>query len=342
MNAAVHTPEAMYIAHSYHDLGGDNCHGSSIGNAVAHCVALHDVQQYADTQQEHVAFEDDHVGYGCYAQEGYQLMEVAEEVQHKMPAVPSQCECAEMPDVHRGEEVAVVLRRRRAQSTRIVASPHLPSKVSRRPGAGKRRSSDRDRVPSNDGTEQCIVNGKASFVCPFNKYGCQSTFGSKNEWKRHVNTQHMRLGYWRCDQCPQGERKPNDFNRKDLFVQHVRRMHPVETDTKTTKSKTAGARGTKNDVEEQALVETSSRCYRRLRSPPERSGCLFCDACFVGASTWEERMEHVGKHMEAAKKDTNRKVEPEDWRADEAMEEWLTAEGIIIRSRGKLVLVDLK
>lgn len=41
----------------------------------------------------------------------------------------------------------------------------------------------------------------------------------------------MRLGFWRCDQCPDVHCKPNDFNRKDLFIQHVRRMHPVSLES---------------------------------------------------------------------------------------------------------------
>jgi hypothetical protein len=88
------------------------------------------------------------------------------------------------------------------------------------------------------------------FPCPLAPYGCEATFPSKNEWKRHVGTQHVKLGLWRCALCrrpPQasaaaaaaaaaaagnGEApatpptQHNDFNRKDLFTQHLRRMHP--------------------------------------------------------------------------------------------------------------------
>ena len=37
------------------------------------------------------------------------------------------------------------------------------------------------------------------FTCSFAPYGCQSTFVSKNEWKRHVTSQHLQLGFYRCD-----------------------------------------------------------------------------------------------------------------------------------------------
>ncbi|EFX03524.1 c2h2 finger domain containing protein [Grosmannia clavigera kw1407] len=93
------------------------------------------------------------------------------------------------------------------------------------------------------------------FVCLFAYAGCTSAFGNKNEWKRHVMAQHIMLTYWRCDD-PRCERMRNNmgscarnegssssgtayhaseqnnsgiFNRKDLFTQHVRRMHMSDT-----------------------------------------------------------------------------------------------------------------
>ncbi|EZF70942.1 hypothetical protein H105_06858 [Trichophyton soudanense CBS 452.61] len=39
------------------------------------------------------------------------------------------------------------------------------------------------------------------FTCVFAPYGCTSSFASKNEWKRHVLSQHLQLGFYRCDQC---------------------------------------------------------------------------------------------------------------------------------------------
>lgn len=342
MSAGAYSPEGRYIDHAVYSLGGHDGHDANKSHSLGHCVALHEVQQYADAQPEKVAFDDEHVAYGSYAQEGYQPMQPNGNVQHETPVVPSQRDADEVSNGHHGDEAAPVLRRRRAQSTRSITSPYLPSKVSKRPGTGKRSSSYQGKANDRpNGGGHCTVS--KSFPCPFATYGCVSTFGSKNEWKRHVNTQHMRLGYWRCDQCPQVERKPNDFNRKDLFTQHVRRMHPIEVDTKVTKKKTiASSKGRKDDAEEQALADTSRRCYRKLRAPPAKSGCLFCDVAFNGPNSWEERMEHVGRHMEAAKKVTEQAVQPNDWQVDGAAEEWLIAEGLVVKSRGHLTLADLK
>ena len=77
------------------------------------------------------------------------------------------------------------------------------------------------------------------FPCAFAFAGCNSTFGSKNEWKRHIASQHLCLQYYRCSQCPQSvnEGKGNEFNRKDLFTQHLRRhvqsTHPMNRDPRT-------------------------------------------------------------------------------------------------------------
>ncbi|EME39743.1 hypothetical protein DOTSEDRAFT_94778, partial [Dothistroma septosporum NZE10] len=135
-----------------------------------------------------------------------------------------------------------------------------------------------------------------SFPCPLTIYGCTSTFGSKNEWKRHVNTQHMRLGFWRCDLCPNGERKPNDFNRKDLFIQHVRRMHPAAASR--TEATSSLPKAGKDNESMQALQDAANRCYKALRHPPQQSCCLFCDQQFTGNGSWDDRMEHVGRHLE--------------------------------------------
>lgn len=178
------------------------------------------------------------------------------------------------------------------------------------------------------------------FACSFHRYGCSSTFGSKNEWKRHVSSQHLRLGIYRCDigQCvPQPKanhqrRKSsasgtyvdalkaaaaissarnganakdvtsyNDFNRKDLFTQHVRRMHgPPPSASRVEK-----------DSFDDSLETIRERCWILLRDPPPHSRCGFCcnddrelgDATetgvvFEGNTSWDERMEHVGKHLE--------------------------------------------
>ena len=138
---------------------------------------------------------------------------------------------------------------------------------------------------------------------------------------------------WRCDQCNERDTRPNDFNRKDLFIQHLRRMHrrPSEDRTCTAKNGTK-QRASSVDETDPAIVAAEQRCHIRLRGPPAHSCCLFCPAEFSGPGSWEERMEHIGRHMEQDKKDGREAPPVHQWRHDKTVEAWLEAEGLIVRA----------
>ncbi|TGO87136.1 hypothetical protein BPOR_0247g00010 [Botrytis porri] len=141
-----------------------------------------------------------------------------------------------------------------------------------------------------------------AFICVFNFAGCESTFASKNEWKRHVSSQHLNFQAWVCTlgSCGKvplsshsgsgsamrkgGEENPNsnlngnvkvnapgygevkgaEFNRKDLFTQHLRRMHaPFEVKRK----------GKQNREWEERVRVLQRSCERSRREAPERLGC---------------------------------------------------------------------
>jgi hypothetical protein len=161
------------------------------------------------------------------------------------------------------------------------------------------------------------------FPCAFSFAGCTSTFGSKNEWKRHIASQHLCLQYYRCSSCPQStaEGKGNEFNRKDLFTQHLRRMHaPFQI-------KRAIAKG---DSKLQSEWDTHVKdmqvsCLVQRRLPPQRSACpkQGCQSIFEGPSSWDEWTEHVGRHME--------KGEGGRLGVDGLLAQWALDEGIIER-----------
>ncbi|KAL1651177.1 hypothetical protein SLS58_000515 [Diplodia intermedia] len=175
------------------------------------------------------------------------------------------------------------------------------------------------------------------FPCPFAGYSCSSTFASKNEWKRHVSTQHIRLGFWRCKLCPStldggATESFNDFNRKDLFAQHLRRMHMASNSaTPGNKSGSCSSPPTKDaPVTEDNMAEYQKQCYLKLRDAPPCSSCLFCNRSFEGPGSWEERMEHVGRHFEKDPKGSDAKMYGvERWREDGVLEKWLREEGLI-------------
>ncbi|KAG9188513.1 hypothetical protein G6011_02436 [Alternaria panax] len=193
------------------------------------------------------------------------------------------------------------------------------------------RKPQRASKTSKASTEPSIqAEDRRAFPCPLAGYGCTSNFSSKNEWKRHVSTQHIKLGYWRCDLCPPSTDSNdahtlyyNEFNRKDLFTQHLRRMHAAPKDKSCRAQRDY-------PVSEENLSKHQARCNLRLRDPPQHSTCLFCERIFVGATSWEERMEHVGRHLE---KDGSRldMHEPATWNVDGRLERYLIDEGLIAR-----------
>ncbi|KAI1850570.1 hypothetical protein JX266_003852 [Neoarthrinium moseri] len=165
------------------------------------------------------------------------------------------------------------------------------------------------------------------FVCTFSFAGCDSTFASKNEWKRHVASQHLLLHYWLCQQdaCAKLSNSPDSptkatgasrrsgpyslpvtcthslpngaiFNRKDLYTQHLRRMHIPPVIKKQVKQ-----RKTVPEWEERirSLQEQAHKLRCKL---PDYMECpaVGCQFVFNGPMAWDERMEHVAKHLEKA------------------------------------------
>lgn len=161
------------------------------------------------------------------------------------------------------------------------------------------------------------------FPCAFSFAGCTSTFGSKNEWKRHIASQHLCLTYYRCSSCPQTtvDGKGNEFNRKDLFTQHLRRMHAPFA------IKKALAKGdSKLQLEwETHVKDMQASCLVIRRQPPQRSACPKADCAnvFEGAGSWDDWTEHVGRHME--------KGEASRLGVDRLLARWALEQGIIER-----------
>ncbi|ROT35305.1 hypothetical protein SODALDRAFT_284181 [Sodiomyces alkalinus F11] len=161
------------------------------------------------------------------------------------------------------------------------------------------------------------------FPCAFSFAGCTSTFGSKNEWKRHIASQHLCLQYYRCSSCSSStaEGKGNEFNRKDLFTQHLRRMHAPFA-IKKALSKV----DPKLQVEwDNHVKEMQQSCLVTRRLPPQRSACPKpeCQSIFEGPGSWDEWTEHVGRHME--------KGEGQQLGVDHLLAKWALDEGVIER-----------
>lgn len=233
----------------------------------------------------------------------------------------------------------------RASSASRVQKPTTEQRPTSVPGCSRRRRG----APKGNNSSDARV-----FICSFARYGCESTFASKNEWKRHTTSQHLQLGFYRCDvgKCsvhfnhansydlpsPVTSPQPrttspllgqaNDFNRKDLFTQHQRRMHAPWLQS--------GRRRTPTDAEhaafEKSLEEVRQRCWHGIRQPPLRSHCGFCGETFLGEGSWDRRMEHVGWHFAHGEGEETE---------DAALQEWGLREGILILVEGECYLASL-
>ena len=241
----------------------------------------------------------------------------------------------------------------RRSKARPTSAPKICKASERRPTSGCNRR--RRGISGGSSVDSATPR---TFVCSFAPYGCESTFVSKNEWKRHVTSQHLQLGFYRCDvgKCnmhthqaspnrflaPSPSPKstsftpaldqPNDFNRKDLFTQHQRRMH--------TPWLQSGRRRTPTDTEhttfEKSLEQVCQRCWHSLRHLPQQSHCGFCRKLFTGKGSWDARMEHVGRHFEREDR-ASLGEEPEDL----SLRDWGLHEGILILAEGKCRLASL-
>ncbi|KAI0408843.1 hypothetical protein F4802DRAFT_546690 [Xylaria palmicola] len=199
------------------------------------------------------------------------------------------------------------------------------------------------------------------FTCIFEFAGCRSTFASKNEWKRHCASQHIVLQYWVCQQdgCAQvsntpsapkkllgGARKRTDcprshaghtstlpngtiFNRKDLYTQHLRRMHVPAHLKNKVKSKTHVP-----EWEERQRVHQEQAVRTRCQLPTHMSCPVAnCTVRFDGANAWDDRMEHVAKHLEKAATGAEPPLQF-GGEADNTLVDWATSPAIGILKRG--------
>ncbi|CAN8105742.1 unnamed protein product [Discula destructiva] len=139
-------------------------------------------------------------------------------------------------------------------------------------------------------------------VCAHNKNSLTNAKRSRRNKARRAAEQTLSLE-------PIGPPLPDGaiFNRKDLYTQHIRRMHTpvrVQRAAKTSKknspsSLAAAATDTEWDEEVRSLQTSAlrERCqlpvYMKCPAPQ-------CTQAFSGADAWDQRMEHVARHLERA------------------------------------------
>jgi hypothetical protein len=110
---------------------------------------------------------------------------------------------------------------------------------------------------------------------------CNKTFGSKNDWKRHENSQHFQLETWRCDEeRPEGGACAKVCYRKQTFQEHLSKEHQI-SDT--------------------APVNEKLEACRIGRNCQARFWCGFCTKLVElkkkGLEAWTERFDHIDDHF---------------------------------------------
>ncbi|KFZ18833.1 hypothetical protein V501_00998 [Pseudogymnoascus sp. VKM F-4519 (FW-2642)] len=130
---------------------------------------------------------------------------------------------------------------------------------------------------------------------------CAKTFGSKNDWRRHENSQHLHYESWRCHlssgtttstlqslQTPQSHSQNRDHNEPsackhisyhlDAFKSHLSRTHQIAS----------------------AELNDSATVARCLAPCPRTFYCGFC-ACSVAQADWSARFDHLDGHFSGRK-----------------------------------------
>lgn len=132
--------------------------------------------------------------------------------------------------------------------------------------------------------------------------------------------------------CSHGVRSPNGtiFNRKDLYTQHLRRMHiPAGLKKQVKQRKPAPEWEAQERKHQDEAKRTRCDLPTYMRCPAAN-----CNARFDGSNAWDERMEHVAKHLEKAVTGSEPPIEF-GGAHDETLMEWATRPEIAIVERGE-------
>lgn len=119
------------------------------------------------------------------------------------------------------------------------------------------------------------------FGCTFHK--CHKAFGSKNDWKRHENSQHFQIEMFRCQISDLSKRYgvcAKIFYAGSAFEEHLKDGHKIFDDRLVT-----------NHVQEGRIG----------RGNQGRFWCGFCkkilDLHEQGVPGWDERFNHIDSHF---------------------------------------------
>ncbi|KAM3418206.1 hypothetical protein BST61_g4210 [Cercospora zeina] len=291
-------------------------------------VAMPDVQAIADESHDMALYpQSDHTAYPF--DQRYQVSH-AQAGDERSSNVWHSTDTRAYPEAQARAEQdgSVAFHHRRTQSAG--ADKTTSGRVGRRPRLARSRTGYQQVTGSGPSSSQ-LDRQPNTFPCIFAVYGCERRFSSKNEWKRHIQTKHVITEDWWCQLCQPGA----SFNRKDLFMQHILRMHSSKRESDAI---SRGGAKAKSEAQRRHEDTEAQRCYRTLRQPPGSSRCVVCKQAFRGPGGWEQCLDHIGRHLDAAARGGNGNVlNPATWQRDHDLEDYLRNEGLFPPEWRKLI-----
>lgn len=223
------------------------------------------------------------------------------------------------------------------------------------------KSKPQPRRTSTNGSIKTItqISGERKYPCVFSFAGCKAMWKTKNEWKRHAMTQHLVLESYHCKLC----KKDNDngaangkgkgkmgkstswanvggvegqvFNRKDLFTQHVKRMHEPTMFRQLGRGGGGGTGVKSKEFEEWIKCQQEKARFDTGRLALHESFCPKegCKQSFGGRKGWDDRLEHIWKHFERGE------CNGTDM-GDGGLKEWAVTNGVVENVGGRLLLKE--
>ncbi|KAK8036069.1 hypothetical protein PG991_002142 [Apiospora marii] len=134
------------------------------------------------------------------------------------------------------------------------------------------------------------------YGCTFQN--CSKRFGSKNDWKRHENSQHFLHEAWRCDLQRSNSRSPEVCgklsHRRETFKEHLSKVHTLQGEE----------------------LEIKLEHCRVGRNCEARFWCGFCERIIEierkGLGAFTERFNHIDDHFSG--RDGRPRKQIDDWK----------------------------
>lgn len=126
---------------------------------------------------------------------------------------------------------------------------------------------------------------------------CSKRFGSKNDWKRHENSQHYQLESWKCNVESRdiiGELCNRPYSRREQFKAHLSRDH---------------------DITDPTHIDQKLEDCLDGRNYEVRFWCGFCKKMVkvkeTGLKAWLGRFDHIDDHFSG-------QMDIADWKSPDA------------------------